>query len=103
MSTKLGDSDFTTLTVGSDDDAALRRALTREFPGASTVVCTRHLKENVQRHLRDEIFPGNDSAKRRRDIMSLLFGSAGLSTVSDLTTFDHDVSYADSCAASSVR
>jgi hypothetical protein len=103
ISTKMVDGDVTTQTVGSDDNAALRRALSCEYPGASTVVCGRHLKEIFQRHLRDEFCPGNDSAERRRDIMSLIFGTAGLSAVSDLTTIDHDVSYTDSFASSTMR
>lgn len=42
------------ITVGSDDDAALRKALHSlqcAFPRSPQLVCTRHVKENVERHL----------------------------------------------------
>ena len=92
IATKLRYSDFSALTVGSDDDAALRRALSLEFPGASQVVCSRYLKQNVERRLRDEVNVERDSPKRRRDIVSSLFGTAGLSSIDDLTQFDRNVS-----------
>lgn len=77
------------LVIGSDNDAALRSAIRQAFPNSPLVLCTRHVQDNVERHLRQEIPDAPD--KQRRDILHLLFGTTGLSRLSDASSFDHKV------------
>jgi len=49
LSLKLIDSNSQQLTLGSDDELAVRKCFKHFFPRAATVVCSRHLKENVGR------------------------------------------------------
>jgi hypothetical protein len=44
IAAKLVDSDSTKLVLGSDEEAAMRKALTHAFPRARLVVCSRHMK-----------------------------------------------------------
>jgi hypothetical protein len=39
------------LVIGSDDEKAITTAIQQCFPSAKCVLCTLHLKKNVQRHL----------------------------------------------------
>jgi len=39
--------DFQALTLGSDDELAMRKCIVHFFPRASVIVCSRHLRENV--------------------------------------------------------
>jgi hypothetical protein len=50
LSARFVDSRFRELKIGSDEEASMRKAMKHSFPGARTIVCTRHLKDNMQRH-----------------------------------------------------
>jgi hypothetical protein len=63
LSMKLSDCNMQQLTLGSDDERAMRKSMKQYFPCASTVVCSCHLKENVGRKL-DELI-GKSSQVRR--------------------------------------
>ena len=85
LSAKLMGCDFQALTLGSNDELALRKCLTHFFPRASIVICARHLRENVGRKL-DELV-GKTSEVRRR-VMNALFGTQGLASVDNVVSFD---------------
>ena len=40
---------------GSDGDKAQSKAIDEAFPNVKRLTCTRHLKENIQRHLWDTV------------------------------------------------
>lgn len=86
LSSHLSDHELKNLTIGSDDETALRNAVKRSFPGSTQVLCTRHLKENTNRYLQDEV--GVD-VKKRKSIVGAIFGENGLSASTDMDIFDH--------------
>ena len=43
------------LICGSDDEAAIHKSLVENFPGCTHLLCTKHLKENLIRYIRDKI------------------------------------------------
>ena len=55
----------------SDDDKAQSKAIDEAFPNVKRLTCTRHLKENIQRHLCDTV--GCSMADRQR-IIQQIFG-----------------------------
>ena len=72
--------------LGSDDEFALRRAMSSAFPDSAKFACMRHLKNNVISFLRDK--QGCDKALRN-SIVHLVFGKNGLTESEDLVTFNH--------------
>jgi len=48
-------SDLTQLIVGTDDEHALRAGVKSALPRSQTVICTRHLKNNVTDYMRDKV------------------------------------------------
>ena len=68
----------TPATFGSDEAAALRRAITRAFPDAHLVSCTRHLRKNLSAALADKV--GLPSKQLQHNIIIHdLFGPNGMS------------------------
>ncbi|KAL4234522.1 hypothetical protein ACF0H5_006165 [Mactra antiquata] len=43
------------ITIGSDDEKALTKAIDHAFPNARRLLCTKHLKGNVKHHLQNKI------------------------------------------------
>ena len=70
--------------LGSDEEFSMRQAMKHFFSNASLLVCTRHLKENTIRHMRDKVGMGT---KIRNSIVHALFGEVDLSSVQDMATF----------------
>lgn len=69
------DCNITDLIVGSDDDKALKSALSLSFPHSRQLTCTRHIKNNVIRHLTDKC---GVSEKQRKGIVTNIFGRNGI-------------------------
>ena len=72
------------LVVGSDDELALRKAISEALPACTSIVCYRHVKNAVIRRLQDEV--GLNESDRRR-VLRLLFGDDGLLHAPDDSTF----------------
>ena len=70
---------------GSDDDKAWSKAIDEAFPNIKRLTCTRHLKENIQRHLWDTV--GCSMADRQR-IIQQIFGPKGMCYTSDPVILD---------------
>ena len=70
---------------GSDDDKAQSKAIDEAFPNVKRITCTRHLKENIQRHLWDTV--GCSMADKQR-IIQQIFGPKGMCYGSDPVTLD---------------
>jgi len=88
LSMKLMDCNQQQLTLGSDDELAVRKCFKHFFPRAATVVCSRHLKENVRSKL-DELM--GKSSVLRSQLFDAIFGSDGLIACDDLVSFDNAV------------
>jgi len=71
--------------MGSDDEAAMRKAMQHTFRQASFVVCCRHLKENLIRKV-DAVMGSRTT--QRRAIIDGLFGAGGAAASTDLVAFD---------------
>ncbi|CAG2198117.1 unnamed protein product [Mytilus edulis] len=66
---------YSNLVIGSDEEKALVKAIKDSFPTSELTLCTRHLSENVTRHLRTKVGVNDKNAKQ---ILSDLFGDSGL-------------------------
>ena len=71
--------------IGSDEEKAILKAIQQSFPGATQLLCQRHLEENVQRHLQHKV---GVPEKMRDEIISLIFGKDGLLNMKDLVDFE---------------
>jgi hypothetical protein len=70
------------LTLGSDDEKAIRISITRFFPNAKTVLCSKHLRDNIKRKL-DAIL-GNHTVESK----SLMAAICNLMETTDTISFD---------------
>jgi hypothetical protein len=81
----IGGTQISQIVIGSDEEAALLKAIKQCFPSAVQVLCTRHLEENVRRYLTNKI--GLDD-KVRKTIISEIFGTNGLISCNDARNFE---------------
>jgi hypothetical protein len=71
VASKFSDAELDKLIIGSGDKTALRKSLKRSFVGATQVICTRHLRQNVKEYLIKKV--GVDE-KERKLLINELFG-----------------------------
>ena len=74
--------------MGSDEEAALLKAIALAFNGVKQVTCTRHLRENTGRKL-DSLLGSRQPA--RGAVYDGLFGDSGIAKAADLITFNDAV------------
>ena len=55
LANELLDTDTRKLTFGTDDEAALRKAIKHSFPESIQIVCTRHVINNIKHYLQDKV------------------------------------------------
>ena len=84
LSARLMDCYFKQLTLGSDQEKLMHKAMIHCFPGAAVVVCTLHLQDNVQ-HKLDAVVGKKD--KTWKAILRDIFGCSGLTSCSDVISF----------------
>ena len=85
----LTDNEIANLTVGTDEELAFKNAIKRCFSGSTHVLCTRHLKENTNRHMQNQIgYPESD----RIEINNAIFGKNGIIGKTDVDTFEYRLS-----------
>ena len=73
------------LTIGSDDEKAMTKAMQVCFPNSTMLLCIRHLKENTRRYLQRKIGL-NDKATGK--IIQDIFGNNGLLNTKDAHSFE---------------
>ena len=73
------------MTVGSDEEAALIKAICCAFPSVQLVACTRHLRQNADCKL-DRLIGSRQLS--RRTVHDDLFGDDGLVTCTDIVALD---------------
>ena len=81
---KMLGADFTKLVIGTDDETALVNAIQHVFPASTHVLCTRHLKENVSRKLKDDAL----SRKDQTAILQKIFDKGGILDADDPVCFE---------------
>ena len=78
--------DINKIIIGSDDEKALVNAIETAFGNkVVTIRCTRHLRINLERHLKDKV---GMSENMRKKLSSDVFGTNGLIEASDPTDFE---------------
>lgn len=60
---------------GSDEEAAIRQAMKEVFPGSVRMVCTLHLRKNLNAHLSDS---GQIDKRERKGLLCNIFGKEGV-------------------------
>ena len=85
IANNLSDRELEGLIRGSDEEAAFKSAISRCFVESTHVLCMRHLKQNVNRHLEDIVgYP----LKERQKIISKIFDKEGLADTKDEDTYN---------------
>ena len=72
------------LIIGTDDEAALKKAVSLTFSSGNHVLCTRHLRENTIQKLKD----GTVDKTERKLIVERLFGADGIINAEDSICFE---------------
>ena len=86
----LSDQEISLLTIGTDEEPAFKNAIRRCFNGATHVLCTRHLKQNANRYMEDEVgIPSRD----RQELLNKIFGRDGLIDSKDIDVQNFRLSY----------
>jgi len=88
LSVLMMDCDQQALTLGSDDELAMRQCMQAFFPRASHISCTRHLQQNVRRQLDERI---GSRSELRRSLYNGVIGESGLTSHIDVISFDEAV------------
>jgi hypothetical protein len=85
LASHLTDEEITKMVIGSDDEYALRKSIARAFRGSTQIICTRHLKNNVNDYLGKKV-----GAKEnvRKEIINAMFGDEGLTEANSTIVFD---------------
>ena len=79
------DSRSDLLTLGSDEEKAIHKAMTFAFSGANTVICSRHVRENAL-HKLDSVL--GSTVELRRTLKNAIFGDSGLAACKDVIRFE---------------
>ncbi|XP_053375386.1 uncharacterized protein LOC128547267 isoform X2 [Mercenaria mercenaria] len=84
----LSETEIASLVIGSDEEYAFKSAIKRCFPGCTHILCTRHLKQNMNKYMEDQVgFP----QKERQQIIDEVFGTNGLVESRDIDTYNKRV------------
>ena len=81
---KLIDANLTKLVIGTDDEAAMVKAITTAFPESTHILCTRHLRENTNQKLLDDAVDKTE----RKDILDRIYGKDGILHADDTICFE---------------
>ena len=81
------------LKVGSDEEKAIKKAINQAFDKPTHLLCTKHLKDNVRRYLKDK---EGCSTKDREFIVSSIFGHSGIVNSDDSLSYDSKLADLDS-------
>ncbi|XP_052699373.1 uncharacterized protein LOC128176881 [Crassostrea angulata] len=84
------------LKVGSDEEKAIKNAINQSFHKPCHLLCTKHLKDNVRRYLKDK---DGCRAKERETIVKSIFGHDGLLNSDDSFSFESKFADMDSVLA----
>ena len=76
--------DTNKLVIGTDDERALVNAITSSFSDAKHVLCTRHMRQNVNQKLTDASVDKSD----RQMLLNKIFGEDGIINANDTICFE---------------
>ena len=69
------DLSWADVTFGSDDEAALRKAIALCFPGSVMTRCTKHDKDTIRRYLKDKVGVDDNT---REQVVLCMFNESGI-------------------------
>ena len=72
------------LAIGTDDERALVNAITSSFPDAKHVLCTRHMRQNVNQKPTDASVDKSD----RQMLLNKIFGEDCIINANDIICFE---------------
>ena len=84
LKVKLSGVDTTKLVFGTDDEKAMVNAITSSFPNSQHILCTRHLRQNVNQKLTDAAVDKSD----RNLLLNKIFGDEGIINADDTVRFE---------------
>ncbi|CAB4010095.1 hypothetical protein DIZ80_08245 [Paramuricea clavata] len=85
LNVDIGGTQLSKIVIGSDEEAALTKAIKQCFPSSANILCSRHLEENVRRYLTNNI---GVSDKVRKQVVSDIFGKHGLTSFNEVKKFE---------------
>ena len=74
------------LVIGSDEEKSFKAAIERCLPGATHTLCTRHLRQNTNKNLEDNVV---NHEQQRQQIIAAIYGEDGLTFAGDSDTFSY--------------
>ena len=81
------------IVVGSDEEKALVKAIKSSFPNSELTLCTRHLNENMSRHMRNKV---GMNEKATKQVVDEIFGDNGLIEADTTVKFTKQVNIIES-------
>ena len=81
------------IVVRSDEDKALVKAIKSSFPNSELTLCTRHLSENMSRHMRNKV---GMNEKATKQVVDEIFGDNGLIEADTTVEFTKQVNIIES-------
>ena len=84
IKTKLSGVDTRKLVIGTDDEKAMVNAITSSFPDSHHILCTRHLRQNVNQKLTDAAVDKSD----KNMLIEKMFGDEGIINSDDTVCFE---------------
>ena len=85
---KLIDANLSKLVIGTDDEAAMVKAMTTAFPESTHVLCTRHLRQNTNQKLLDDAVDKTG----RNAILNQIYGKDDILNSDDTICFEEKCS-----------
>ncbi|XP_060563165.1 uncharacterized protein LOC132722661 [Ruditapes philippinarum] len=82
----LSEDELINLVIGSDDDNSFKVAIERCFPESTHTLCTRHLRQNTDTYLKDQV---GYSKPVRQQITEAIYGDDGLTFTEDINTYNY--------------
>ena len=73
------------IEFGTDDEKPLTKAIDYVFPSATRLLCTKHLKDNVNHYLQNNV--GIEKGLRE-NVMSRIFGEDGITDANSTIDFE---------------
>ena len=84
IKTKLSGVDTRKLVIGTDDEKGMFNAITSSFPDSNHILCTRHLRQNVNQKLTDAAVDKADKYM----LLDKMFGEDGIINADDTVCFE---------------
>jgi hypothetical protein len=81
------------IVVGSDEEKALVKAIKASLPNSELTFCTRHLSENMSRHMRNKV---EMNEKATKQVVDEIFGDNGLIEADTTVVFTKQVNIIES-------